>query len=61
MRIDEAARIAAFGGPEVFGIADIPAPQPAPGEVSVRVRAAALNRADVLVREGRFAEAPPRR
>lgn len=53
-----AARISGFGGPEVFAVTDIPTPEPAAGEVLVRLRAAALNRADVLVREGRFPGAP---
>ncbi|MCE0765161.1 zinc-binding dehydrogenase [Pseudonocardia kujensis] len=55
----KAARISGFGGPEVFAVVDVPTPEPAVGEVLVRLRAAALNRADVLVREGRFPEAPP--
>ncbi|HWD01964.1 MAG TPA: zinc-binding dehydrogenase [Amycolatopsis sp.] len=54
----KAARISGFGGPEVFAVTDIPTPEPAAGEVLVRLRAAALNRADILVREGRFPEAP---
>ncbi|MCE0763231.1 zinc-binding dehydrogenase [Pseudonocardia kujensis] len=54
-----AARISAFGGPEVFGVTEVPTPEPAPGEVLVRIRAAALNRADINIREGRFPEAPP--
>ncbi|MTD58894.1 alcohol dehydrogenase catalytic domain-containing protein [Amycolatopsis pithecellobii] len=54
-----AARITAFGGPEVLEIAEVPAPEAGAGEVLVRVRAGGLNRADILVREGRFPEAPP--
>jgi NADPH:quinone reductase-like Zn-dependent oxidoreductase len=40
------------GGPEVLEYTDIPAPEPQPGEVQVLLRAAALNRADLWVREG---------
>ncbi len=40
------------GGPEVLQYADYPTPEPAPGEVLVRLRAAALNRLDLWVREG---------
>ncbi|RME88981.1 MAG: alcohol dehydrogenase [Anaerolineae bacterium] len=40
------------GGPEVLEYADFPTPEPGPGEVLVRLRAAALNRVDVLVRRG---------
>ena len=38
------------GGPEVLEVTDFPAPEPKPGEVLVRLRAAALNRMDVMVR-----------
>ena len=40
------------GGPEVLEYTDFPAPEPKPGEVLVRLRAAALNRMDVMVRNG---------
>ena len=40
------------GGPEVLEYAEFPTPEPKPGEVLVRLRAAALNRMDVLVRNG---------
>ena len=40
------------GGPEVLTYADVPIPEPAPGEVLVRLHAAALNRVDVTVRRG---------
>ncbi len=40
------------GGPEVLEYADFPAPEPSPGEVLVRLEAAALNRLDLWVREG---------
>src|SRR5688500_8934417 len=46
------------GGPEALAIRDVELPQPGPGEILVRVRATALNRADVLQREGRY-PAPP--
>jgi NADPH2:quinone reductase len=42
------------GGPEVLEIRDVPVPVPEPFEVLVRVRATALNRADLLQREGRY-------
>ncbi|HEX9244007.1 MAG TPA: NAD(P)H-quinone oxidoreductase [Anaeromyxobacter sp.] len=45
------------GGPEVVRTGEIPEPIPARGEVLVRVRAAALNRADLLQRRGQYA--PP--
>jgi NADPH:quinone reductase-like Zn-dependent oxidoreductase len=40
------------GGPEVLQYTDFPASEPTPGQVQVRLRAAALNRADLWVREG---------
>lgn len=46
--------ITRYGGPEVLEIADVPRPLPREGEVLVRVRASALNRADIHQREGRY-------
>lgn len=40
------------GGPDVLEYTDFPTPEPKPGEVLVRLRAAALNRMDVMVRDG---------
>ena len=40
------------GGPEVLQYTDFPTPEPKPGEALIRLRAAALNRMDVLVRNG---------
>jgi NADPH:quinone reductase-like Zn-dependent oxidoreductase len=40
------------GGPDVLEYTDFSIPEPAPGQVQVRLRAAALNRADLWVREG---------
>lgn len=40
------------GGPEVLEYADFPAPEPKLGEALIRLRAAALNRMDVMVRNG---------
>lgn len=50
------------GGPEYLAVREVPRPEPGPGEVLVRVRASAMNRADVLQREGRYpapAGSPP--
>jgi NADPH2:quinone reductase len=46
------------GGPEVLELRDVPSPEPSRGEVRVRVRATAVNRADLLQRMGLYA-APP--
>ena len=40
------------GGPEVLEYADFPTPEPGPGEVLVKLEAAALNRMDLWVRNG---------
>lgn len=42
------------GGPEQMEIGEIAKPEPGPGDVLVRVRATALNRADLLQREGKY-------
>ena len=48
----KACVIRQHGGPECVAIQDVPKPDPAPGEVVVRVRAAALNHLDIWVRMG---------
>ena len=53
-----AAIITRPGGPEVLEVRDVARPEPGTGEVLVRIRASALNRADLLQREGRY-PAPP--
>jgi putative PIG3 family NAD(P)H quinone oxidoreductase len=46
------------GGPEIISVGELPDPIPARGEVLVRVRAAALNRADLLQRRGLYPPPP---
>jgi putative PIG3 family NAD(P)H quinone oxidoreductase len=46
------------GGPEVLVWAEVPDPEPRPGEVLVEVAATAVNRADVMQREGRYPPPP---
>jgi len=50
----KAAWIASFGGPEVLEIRETAAPEPGRDDVLVRVRASALNRADLLQRQGKY-------
>jgi NADPH2:quinone reductase len=50
--------IAAPGGPEVLRIARGLVPRPGAGEVLVRTRAAGLNRADMLQRQGHYPPPP---
>jgi putative PIG3 family NAD(P)H quinone oxidoreductase len=46
------------GGPEVLELKEVPTPEPTRGEARVRVRATAVNRADVMQRMGTY-PAPP--
>ncbi len=46
------------GGPENLKLDHVPVPQPGPGEVLIRVRAAGLNRADSVQREGNYPPPP---
>jgi putative PIG3 family NAD(P)H quinone oxidoreductase len=46
------------GGPEVLTWTDVPDPRPGPGEVLIQVAAAAVNRADLLQRQGFYAPPP---
>ena len=48
----------AAGGPEVLSLSEVPAPEPGPAQIRVRVETAGLNRADILQRRGRY-PAPP--
>ncbi|MFN2565959.1 MAG: NAD(P)H-quinone oxidoreductase [Gemmatimonadaceae bacterium] len=46
------------GGPDVLELREVARPEPGTGEVLVRVRATALNRADLMQREGRYPPPP---
>jgi hypothetical protein len=48
------------GGPESLRLEDLPDPSPGPGELLVRVRAAAINFPDVLIIEDKYQLRPPR-
>jgi NADPH:quinone reductase-like Zn-dependent oxidoreductase len=50
--------IARAGGPEVLEVRETPEPAPGTGQVRVRVRAAGLNFADVMARQGLNPDAP---
>ena len=54
----KAVAITEPGGPDVLVLADRPEPEPGPDDLLVRVRATALNRADLLQRRGHY-PAPP--
>ena len=46
------------GGAEVLQLDDLPLPEPAAGEVRIRVKAIGLNRAEVMFRQGQYLVAP---
>jgi NADPH:quinone reductase-like Zn-dependent oxidoreductase len=50
----KAVRIHQYGGPEMLRYEDAPRPEPAAGEVLVRVRAAGVNPVDWKIRQGYF-------
>jgi NADPH:quinone reductase-like Zn-dependent oxidoreductase len=52
MALMKAVRMHAYGGPEVLRYEDAPRPEPGPGEVLVKVYAAAVNPVDWKIREG---------
>lgn len=47
-----------FGGPDVVKIQKVPIPEPGPGEVRIKVEAAAMNHLDLWVRRGLPIETP---
>ena len=51
-----AVGITRFGGPEVLHVVELPDPEAGPGEVRIRVRAAAVNPTDTQLRSGARAE-----
>jgi NADPH2:quinone reductase len=53
-----AVEISHPGGPEVLRLADRPTPSPSAGEVLVQVRAAGVNRPDILQRVGKYPPPP---
>jgi NADPH2:quinone reductase len=56
----KAAYYETTGGPEVIRYGDLPTPEPKPGEVRVKVGAAALNPIDTYIRSGAVAMALPK-
>jgi len=57
----KAAIIEAFGGPDVLRMADLPRPEPKPGELLIRVSASSVNPVDAGVRSGKILPDDPAR
>jgi NADPH2:quinone reductase len=55
----KAIQVHEFGGPEVLKLEEIPTPQPAAGQILVRVHAAGVNPYDTYMRNGSYAIKPP--
>src|SRR5260370_38450058 len=51
-------RFRAIGGPDVLQIEDLPIQPPGAGEVRLKVQAIGLNRAEVMLRTGKYLEPP---
>jgi NADPH:quinone reductase-like Zn-dependent oxidoreductase len=47
-----------IGGPEVLQFDELPLPEPAQGEVRLRVKAIGLNRAEIMFRNAQYLETP---
>jgi len=54
----KAVRVHEFGGPEVLGLKELPAPKPGPGEVLVRIHATGVNPVETYIRAGTYARLP---
>ncbi len=54
----KAIRVHEFGGPEVLKLEEVPDPQPAAGQVVVRIHAAGVNPVDAYIRTGTYALKP---
>jgi NADPH:quinone reductase len=54
----KAIRVNEFGGPEVLRLEEVPAPQPGPGQVLVRMHAVGVNPVETYIRAGTYARLP---
>ena len=54
----KAIRVHEFGGPEVLRLEEVPQPQPASGQVLVRMHAIGVNPVDTYIRAGTYPQKP---
>ena len=54
----KAIRVAAFGGPDVLRLEEVPTPKPGPDEVLVRIHASGVNPVETYIRAGTYARLP---
>ena len=54
----QAIRVHSFGPPESLQFEEIPAPEPGPGEILVRIAAAGVNPVDTYIRSGAYGKLP---
>lgn len=54
----KAIAFSTFGGPEVMQVAETTRPDPAEGQVRIKVMATSVNRADIIQREGHYPPPP---
>src|SRR5262245_3155306 len=49
-----AIRVSATGGPEALQIEEVPAPEPGPGQIRIKVEAAGVNFVEIYQRKGQY-------
>ena len=54
LRVMKAIQIHATGGPEVLQLAELPIPEPGPGQVLIRVEAVGVNFVEIYFRKGMY-------
>ncbi|MEE4420637.1 NADP-dependent oxidoreductase [Streptomyces bugieae] len=59
--MSQAITFSAYGPPEVLQLSEVTLPEPGPGQVRIRVRAASVNPLDIKIRSGLMAGAVPAR